>query len=87
MNLSYSYGFCFATRGTCRLVLSLEQSVLRHSFLTQHHAGRPDSVLEEGDLGKEGCAVARCWVVVSHSGLLGVLPGADSSSWQCLLAL
>lgn len=45
------------------------------------------SVLEERDLGKEGCAVCLCWVVVGHSGLLGVLPGANSSLWQCLLAL
>lgn len=32
LNLSHSHCFCFATRGTCRLVLSLEQSLLRHSF-------------------------------------------------------
>lgn len=68
-------------------MLSLEQSLLRHSFLTQNRTGTPDSVLEERDLGKEGCAESRCWVVVGCSGLLGVLPGADSSLWQCLLAL
>lgn len=74
LSLNHFCGFRFVTRGTCRLVLSLERSLLRRSFLTQHHVGRPESVLEERDLGKEGC-----WVVVGHSGLLGVLPGADSS--------
>lgn len=87
LNLSHSRGFCFAARGTCRLVLSLEQSLLRHSCLTQHHTGSPDSVLEKRDLGKEGCTLSQCWVVVGCSGLLGVQPGADSSLWWCLLAL